>query len=258
MDKIPQIIHYCWFGGKEIPEKEKNCISSWKNFFSDYQFKLWTEENFDYTRCAFAKQAYDNKKYAFVSDYVRAKVLYEYGGVYLDTDVKVIKKFPKTEAPNGYMGFERRAFLGTAVLASVPGNENIKELLDYYENHDFVQKDGDIDNIANVSILTDIMKNKGLVLGGEHQITDGYEIFNREVFYPKKLSETEYRLTEETCAIHMFTNSWLSERERRRGNNKFWIEVVRPTLRGLKRIGVKLAGREKIRKLEIKIRNKLR
>lgn len=255
---IPKVIHYCWFGRGEMPEKEQSCVNTWREFFPDYELKLWTEDNFDYKDCVFARQAYDAKKYAFVSDYARAKLLYEYGGLYMDTDVKVLKNFPESTAENGFMGFERRAFLGTAVIASVPKNENIKELLHYYESHDFVQKDGSFDNIANVSILTDIMKEKGLVLGGVWQQVDGFDIFHREIFYPKKLSETEFRVTEETCAIHMCSNSWLSERERKRGNNKVWIEVVRPMLRGLRSIGIRVIGKERIRKLEIKLRNKLR
>lgn len=255
---LPKIIHYCWFGRGEMPEKEKSCVAMWKEFFPDYEFKLWNEDNFDYSSCAFAKQAYDNKKYAFVSDYVRAKVLYEYGGIYMDTDVKILKSFPESTAENGFMGFERRAFLGTAVLASVPKNENIKELLAYYENHDFVQKDGSFDNIANVSILTDIMKEKGLVLGGERQTADGFDIFNREVFYPKKLSESEFRVTDETSAIHMCSNSWLSERERKRGNNIWWINVARPALVFCRSIGQRTLGKEKIRKIEIILRSKLK
>lgn len=255
---IPKIIHYCWFGQGEIPDKEKICISTWKTFFPDYEFKFWNEENFDYSICPYAKQAYEAKKYAFVSDYARAKVLYEYGGIYLDTDVKVLKAFPMITAEKGFMAFERKAFLGTAIMASAPHNDNVKALLRYYQEHDFKQKDGSFDNIANVSIITDIMKEKGLKLGGEHQIVDGFEIFNREVFYPKKLSETEFQTTEETCAIHMCSNSWLSDRERKRGNNKIWIEVVRPTLRGLRSLGIKLVGKERIRFIEIWLRNKLR
>ena len=255
---VPKVIHYCWFGNGEMPEKEKKCIDTWKSFFPDYEFKLWNEDNFDYNKCAFARQAYEKKKYAFVSDYARAKVLYEYGGIYLDTDVKVLKEFPESNAENGFMGFERRAFLGTAVIACVPKNDSIKELLKYYEEHNFIQEDGSFDNIANVSIITDIMKEKGLVLGGERQQVDGFDVFNREVFYPKKLSETEFNVTDETSAIHMCTNSWLSEKERKRGNNKIWIEIVRPTLRGARSIGIKLLGKERIRKLEIKLRNKLR
>lgn len=256
---VPQIIHYCWFGPKEIPEKEQACIDSWKRYFTNYEFKLWNEDNFDFQGCVFAKQAYENKKYAFVSDYARAKVLYEYGGLYLDTDVKVLKNFTDLlDRYDGIVGFERKAFIGTALIACQPHDPCIKELLEYYETHDFQQKDGSFDNIANVSIITDIMKSKGLVLGGERQSIPGFEVFNREYFYPKKLSETDFRVADETVAIHMCSNSWLSDRERKRGNNKIWIEVVRPTLRGLRSFGIKVLGKERIRSLEIKLRNKLR
>lgn len=256
---VPKIIHYCWFGRGEIPEKEKECISTWEQNFPGYELKLWTEDNFDFSGCAFAVQAYENKKYAFVSDYARAKLLYEYGGLYLDTDVKIIKMFTDLmEQYDGIVGFERKAFIGTALIACQPYDPCIKELLEYYETHDFQQKDGSFDNIANVSIITDIMKSKGLVLGGERQSISGFEVFNREYFYPKKLSETEFRVTDETAAIHMCSNSWLSDRERKRGNNKIWIEIVRPTLRGLRSLGIKIIGKERIRKLEIKLRNILR
>lgn len=258
MKKIPQIIHYCWFGEKEIPQREQRCIESWKKFFPGYELILWNEDNFDISQCDFTKQAYEQRAYAFVSDYVRAKVLYEYGGIYMDTDVEVIGEFPHIEAENGFMGFERRKFLGTAIVGSVPGNDIIKEWLQYYEKNDFLQKNGDINNIANVFLLTDIMKKRGLQIGGEKQYVAGYEIFNREVFYPKKISETEIRTTDETKAIHWFSCSWLTDREKKRGNNIIWIKVARPVLQGMRNIGVKIIGKEKIKKLEIKLRNKLR
>lgn len=256
---IKKIIHYCWFGQGKMPQKEVECIESWRKYFPDYELKLWNEDNFDYQSCRFAKQAYENKKYAFVSDYARAKVLYEEGGLYLDTDVKVLRDFRDLlENVECVAGFERRAFIGTAIIGCQVHDESIKELLEYYETHDFVQKDGSFDNIANVSILTDILKEKGLILGGTEQQIAGYHIFNRELFYPKKISETDFAIAEDTVAIHMCSNSWLSERERKRGNNKIWIEVIRPTLRGLRAIGIKCLGKEHIRKLEIKIRNAMR
>lgn len=80
--EIPKVIHYCWFGRGEMPDKEKMCIKTWKKYFPKYELRLWNEDNFDYKQCSFAKQAYENKKYAFVSDYARAKLLYDYGGVF--------------------------------------------------------------------------------------------------------------------------------------------------------------------------------
>lgn len=256
---INKVINYCWFGHGPIPDKEINCIKSWKKFFPGYEIKLWNEENFDYQSCAFAKQAYEHKKYAFVSDYARAKILYEYGGLYLDTDVKILKSFTDLlENSNAIAGFERKAFVGTAVIGCQKHDPCIKELLEYYEMHDFIQSDGSFDNIANVSILTDILKSQGLIPSGKRQCVAGFEIYNRELFYPKKLSETEFNVTDETAAIHMCSNSWLTERERRRGNNKIWIEVIRPILRVCRTVGIHVIGKERIRRLEIRLRNKIK
>ena len=255
---IPKIIHYCWFGEGQIPEKEQKCIETWKKFFSDYEIKRWDESNFDVNGTNYSKQAYEKKKYSFVSDYARAKILFEEGGLYLDTDVEIIKPFPKLVDGNGFMGFERRHFLGTAVLAAEKENEIIGILLDYYEKHEFLTEDGLMDNIANVSMLTDIMKNYGLELGGERQTVAGFEVFNREFFYPKKLDEDEFRIADETCAIHRCSNSWMSEREKKRGNSKLWINVGRPIFRTTRNALVKILGKEKARKIEIKTRNKMR
>lgn len=255
---IPKIIHYCWFGEGQIPEKEQKCIDTWKKFFPDYEIKRWDESNFDVNGTNYSKQAYEKKKYSFVSDYARAKILFEEGGLYLDTDVEIIKPFPKLVDGNGFMGFERRHFLGTAVLAAEKENEIIGKLLSYYEKHDFLTEDGVMDNIANVSMLTDIMKEYGLELGGERQTVAGFEVFNREFFYPKKLDEDEFRIADETCAIHKCSNSWMSEREKKRGNSKLWINVGRPIFRTTRNALVKILGKEKARKIEIKTRNKMR
>lgn len=254
---IPKIIHYCWFGKNEMPLKEKECVAGWKKIYPDYEFKIWNEDNFDYNKCIYARQAYERGNYAFVSDYVRAKVLYEYGGIYLDTDVKIIKKLPNVPE-KGFLGFERRKFIGTAVMAAEPESELIAELLDYYEQHEFVQQKGYIDSIANVSILTDICRRKGLIPDGRKQKIEGFEIFSRELFYPKKLNENTFETTGETCAIHMCSNSWMTEREKKRGNNKIWINVLRPVLIKMRCCLRKLLGDEMVRKIEIIVRNKMK
>ena len=159
---------------------------------------------------------------------------------------------------SGFMGFERRHFVGTAVIAAEKNNEVIKKLLDYYEQHNFLMEDGSMDNIANVSVLTDVLREYDLELGGERQTVAGFEIFNREYFYPKKLDENNFRITDETCAIHRCSNSWMSERERKRGNNKLWINVGRPIFRTARNALVKVLGKERARKIEVKTRNKMR
>ena len=257
MEMIPKVINYCWFGRNPLPPLAMKCIESWKRFLPDYEIKEWNEDNFDYNKCIYARQAYERGYYAFVSDYVRAKVLYEYGGIYLDTDVKIIKKLPNVPE-KGFLGFERRKFIGTAVMAAEPESELIAELLDYYEQHEFVQQKGYIDSIANVSILTDICRRKGLIPDGRKQKIEGFEIFSRELFYPKKLNENTFETTGETCAIHMCSNSWMTEREKKRGNNKIWINVLRPVLIKIRCCLRKLLGDEMVRKIEIIVRNKMK
>ncbi|WP_417189524.1 glycosyltransferase family 32 protein, partial [Bacteroides sp.] len=155
---IPEIIHYCWFGGKEMPAKEKLCIESWKKYFPKYKFIKWNEENFDLNSSTFCKQAYDMKKYAFVSDYVRTKVLYEYGGLYFDTDYEVLKPIDTLiKGNNNVLGWENHSNIGTAFMAFEAKHLVMKRFLEYYNTHSFIDKKGRIDNTANVSILTDIL-----------------------------------------------------------------------------------------------------
>lgn len=254
MDKI---IHYCWFGNAPMPQDEKKYIEGWKKFFPEYEIKEWNEDNFDVKQCEFSSQAYDKGKYAFVSDYARAKILYEYGGIYLDTDVEVIDKFPDVKGM-GFIGFERRKFLGTAVIACEAGNEILNEMISFYEKHSFLRKDGSMDIVANVSLLTDILLKRGLVLGGEEQDCADFHVFPRELFYPKKLSDEEFRTTKETVAIHHCKNSWMSSKEKKRGKNKLWIEIARPVLQKTRIVLKKILGEEKARTLEIKFRNILK
>ncbi len=255
---IQKNIHYCWFGGHELPEKEQKCIASWKKYLPGYKITLWNEDTVDLSECVYAQQAYERKQYAFVSDYVRAKVLYEFGGLYLDTDVKILKSFSNLlETAGGIVGFERKAFIGTAVIACQAKNSCIKELLDYYETHNFVQRDGSHDNIANVSILTDIMRNYGLKLNGEGQCVKEFTVYNREWFYPKKLNDNEFLITENTVAVHMCSNSWMTDRERKRGKNILWIRIARPILRNCRVLAQSVLGKERVRAIEIKIRNYL-
>lgn len=257
MKNIPKIIHYCWFGESEISEKEKQNIDGWREIFPEYEIKEWNENNFDINQCGFVNQAYEKKQYAFVSDYARAKILYEYGGIYMDTDVEVLNEFPEIDA-EGFVGFERRKFLGTAVIGVTAGNHIIKKLVNHYESHDFVNEDGTTDIVANVALLTDMMLEKGLILGGEEQNCGEFHVFPREVFYPKKLSDDEFDVTKETCAIHQCNNSWMTEREKKRGRSKLWIEIARPLLQKSRKLLHHLVGKEKTRKLEIKFRNKLK
>lgn len=256
---IPKIIHYCWFGPKPMSDLEQKCIASWKTFFPDYTFMFWNEKTFDIMITPFSRQAYELKKYAFVSDYVRTKVLYEYGGIYFDTDVEVLSSFDVVlEEGRNFLGFETRAHLGTAVMAFESHHPVMKEFLAYYHDHLFVDAKGRMDNTANVTVLTDILSPLGLKNDGTKQIISSITIYPREWFYPKKLSDTEFRITEQTIAVHRCTNSWMTERQRKRGKNWFWLRVMRPTLQSFREIGLQIVGKKRIRNIEIFIRNFLK
>lgn len=255
---IPKIIHYCWFGGKPIPEKEKICINSWKKYFPDYEIKLWDEDNFDINVCAYVKQAYEHNKFAFVSDYARIFALFHYGGIYLDTDVEVISSFDKFLKFKNFLGFENKTFIGTAMIATSKGSSFAKEMLDYYNRISYIDDNGNENLTTNVTLLDSILIKKGLIKNNTRQTIEDIEIFPRDVFYPKKLSETEFRITEETVMIHRMQGSWLTERQKKRGSNKLWINICRPTLRFFSKCIYRMLGEKKAKKIEIKIRNILK
>ena len=257
--KIPKIIHYCWFGGTPLPEKEQACIVSWKQFFPDYEIKFWNEETFDLSSAPlFAKQAYELKKYAFVSDYVRVKVLHDFGGIYFDTDVQVLARFDSILNNEGFLGFENSKRVGTATMAFMPHHPLMAKFLQYYTMHPFIDKNGNADITANVTILTDILTEQGFVGNGQQQNINGVVVYPRDWFSPKKMNETDFNISPNTLAIHKFSCSWLSEKQKKRGNNWLWLKIVRPLLQKGRAIGLKLIGKERIRNLEIIIRNKLK
>jgi len=256
---IPKIIHYCWFGPKDIPEKELKCIKSWSAILPDYELMFWNEDSFDFKSNNFASQAYENRAYAFVSDYVRTNVLYEHGGIYLDTDVELLADFDQLLINNKcFLGFETRSQIGTALMRFTPKHPVICEFLNFYQHNDFVDGRGNINTIANVRILTDILKARGLIVDGSHQVLDDIKIYPREYFYPKKVSDINFRVTDETVAIHKFSSSWMSQREKNRGKNIIWINLMRPFLRRMRSLGKRALGGEIIQSIEVRIRNILK
>lgn len=219
--RIPKIIHFCWFGGNEKPEIIKKCLKSWNENLSDYEFKEWNEENFDMTSNPFVQQAYEAKKFAFVSDFVRVYALYHYGGIYLDTDVEVFKSFDNLLHHDSFWGFEQENFIATSTIGAAKGNQLIKIFLDAYRDKNFKNNDGTFDELTNVAIVSRILEERSLKLNGEYQ-----EIENLGVFYPQTyfspFDYINYRkfVTENTYAIHHFHKSWLSPTSRMKSNIK--------------------------------------
>ncbi|TXD47758.1 glycosyltransferase family 32 protein [Polaribacter sp. IC073] len=259
MNAIPKIIHYCWFGPKPIPELELKCIESWKKYLPDYQLMFWDEKTFDVNSHIFSMQAYETKHYAFVSDFVRAFALKKYGGVYLDTDLEVLSNFSSIlEGKEVVLGFENKTFVGTAFMASVKDHFIFNQFYLYYTNLSFVNSDGGVEIVANPSILAGILKEIKIELNGQDQFINGIHIMKRELFFPKKISKGNFRVTDETLTIHHFEGSWLTERQKRRGVNIFWIEVCRPILKKCKSLAGIVLGGNKTKEIEMKIRNWLK
>lgn len=161
---IPKIIHYCWFGGHPLPKNAKKCIRSWRKFFPDYEIKEWNESNFDINFCSYTREAAAAKKWAFVSDVARFVILYQYGGVYFDTDVEVIRPMDDLLEKGGFMGMERdfdsvNPGLGLAVA---PGLGLIKEIIDRYESYHFLDEEGNQNSKTVVEYTTEYLMEQGL------------------------------------------------------------------------------------------------
>lgn len=212
---IPKKIHYCWFGGNPLPELAKKCIESWKKYCPDYEIIEWNEANFDVNYCKYTKEAYENKKMAFVSDVARMHALVTLGGIYMDTDVELLKGLDELLEYNAITGFETNNSLQTAFLACEAGNKSFGEFLDGYKNIPFVLEDGGYDMLPNVDRLYRFCVERGLVSDEKlMQNVAGITVFPRDYFSPKDVRMRKLSLTENTYAIHHFDGSWLSEQDR--------------------------------------------
>lgn len=210
-------IHYCWFGGKELPSKVKKCIATWKKMLPDYEIKEWNEKNFDINTSTFVKEAYDKKKWAFVSDYVRIYALYNEGGIYLDTDVKILKDISHIVDKDMFLGYEDSGYVGTAVIGvKEKQNKYIKEILDYYNNIDHFNEDI-IYNYVNPVIITKILKKYDSYINeqGIRIFDNNVYVYPRDYFFPLNYNYSEKLYTENTCMVHLFNATWTDKGEKR-------------------------------------------
>lgn len=219
---IRKVIHYCWFGRGPLPKIAIKCIDSWKKHLPDYSIVRWDENNFDITSNLFAKEAYGQKKFAFVSDYVRLFVLYKYGGIYMDTDVEVVNSLDRFLDNDAFSGFESKRSIPTGIMGAKKGSEIIKTFLDYYENRSFFNEDGTFDTKTNVRIITDICVSKGFIPNNKFQIFKGLTLYPKTYFCPLEWNNKRKDFSEETCTIHHFAGSWHDEKDEKRKKSFFW------------------------------------
>ena len=212
---IPKIIHYCWFGGNSLNKKAIACIESWKKFCPNFEIVCWDEKNSPLEDNAYVEQAYALGKWAFVSDYVRLKALWEQGGIYLDTDVELTKGMEDLLGQQAFCGFESDEKIATCLIASRPKHALIGELLEEYGKASFVKKDGSPDLTTNVERITKFLKGKGLVCDGAMQNVADLTIYPVDWFSPKSLTTGKLVRTKNTRAIHHFQSSWMTMSQRR-------------------------------------------
>lgn len=236
---IPKKIHYCWFGRGEMPELAQKCIASWHQFMPDYEYKLWNEDVFDVTVVPYVQEAYEARKFAFVTDYVRLYALYTEGGIYMDTDVEILKPLDNLLSLSAFTGYEGSKFMPpvTGLMASAAKGLWVKEQLDAYENAHFIKSDGTLDMTTNTQRISGIMSANGFVQNGEYQIYKDLHVFPVDYFCPRQTTG-EFLLTKNTYCDHHFMGTWAEQ-----GDN--WMKWV-----------VKIIGAKRMPQL-IKLKRKL-
>lgn len=233
---IPKIIHYCWFGRGEKPELAKKCITSWKKFCPDFEICEWNEDNCDYLAMPFMAEAYAAKKYAFVSDVMRLAVLEQYGGVYFDTDVEVLRDISPLLDDEGFIGFENEQFVNSGqVMAAVPHQPVVQAMIEEYKKMHFTNADGNADGSLNAvgcpHLNSDVMERFGLARSGQEQLVAGIHVYPADWFNPLDSVTGKLTKTENTYSIHWYSMSWLPKRTQIRAKIGRVIRRIRKELR---------------------------
>lgn len=206
---IPKKIHYCWFGQGKLSSKARKCIQSWKKYCPDYEIIEWNENNFNVNQNEYTKKVYREKKYAFLSDYARLKIIYEHGGIYLDVDVEVVKSFDDLLNNKAYFGFESEKFTNTgAGFGAEKGNNAVKVLLEQYDQ----LLDGTKDTIGCPILNTQALVKLGLKLNNQLQELDDCTVYPSDYFDPYDDLTGRLNKTKKTHSIHWYAKSWLDKK----------------------------------------------
>lgn len=210
---IPKIIHYCWFGRNPLPKLAQKCIKSWEKYCPDYEIIEWNEDNFDISACPlYVRQAYEAKKWAFVTDYVRLKILYDFGGFYFDTDVELCKSLEPLRENHCFMGIEnsiRCIKVNTGLgMGAEPGFLLLKEMAACYNEQPFILPDGQMDITTCTVRNTEILKKHGYAEENRLQVIAGATIYPAEYFSPVEMESGKRKITPNTYSIHHYSLSW--------------------------------------------------
>lgn len=243
---IPKIVHLCWLSGDPYPPKIAKCLKSWEKYLPDYEIILWDTKRFDLNSSIWVKQAFENKKYAFAADYIRFYALYHVGGIYLDSDVEVLKSFDDLLDLPYFVGAEKAQTPEAAIIGAEKGCDWIKRCLDYYQERTFVKEDGSLD----IRKLPEIMDEQIRIIKPLRilSLQDSFNIrkmdmqkevleFNDAFFSPKVFDSREVEITPYTYAIHHYQNSWFSPKAKAYYRSRAFL--------------VKILGQKFVRKAEL-------
>lgn len=225
---IPKKIHYCWFGGNPLPAIATKCMESWQKFCPDYEIIRWDETNCDITVNQFVQQAYEAKKWAFVSDYFRLKVVEEHGGIYLDIDVELLKPLDDLLNLNGFMGFELGGLNSIATglgFGAIPFHPLVTALRENYENSPFIKPNGEFDTLPCPQRDTKVLVEYGLQQNNQKQIVADMTFFPSDYFSPLGFYG-EKNFSVNTYSIHHFNASWFTERQRISANRVKKLRII--------------------------------
>ena len=231
---IPRKIHYIWFGGNELPELEQKCIASWSKVMPDWEIVRWDESNFDVRSCAFSQGAYEARKWAFVSDYARYRILFNEGGVLLDTDVEVLKPLDDLLGNAAFAGYMKNEFFMNPglIMGAEPGSHVMDEVARVYESMEFEERQGRNSMPTSPRVLSDYLESRyGLKRDGSYQELEGFTAYPASYFDPIDSHTGETNVTDETYSIHHYSGTWLSPAKKFRvDTRKRLAPVVGPKL----------------------------
>ena len=231
--RIPKTIHYCWFGGKEIPDFLKECMESWHRYCPDYKIVRWDEHTFDIDKYEYTRQAAKYSKWGFVTDVARLDILYQYGGIYMDTDVKLLKPLDNLLYQKGFVGVEQWGNINSGGgIGAVPHHKMIQEMLDYRLKFPFVMGDGSFNIETNGLYETTPFVRHGMRIDNTLQIINDMTVYPASVFHPYDYMSCEEKVEDNTVSIHYFYGGWMeeSDRENREKTQKRYKDVIKQVM----------------------------
>lgn len=252
---IPKTIHYCWFGGNPKPKLAEKCIKSWKKYCPDYKIIEWNETNFDISSAPlYVRQAYESKKWAFVTDYVRLYALVNYGGIYMDTDVEVVKALDIFLKHDAFSGFEDEKNIPTGIMGCKKDFPLFMQFLNYYNDAEFYNGDGSLNLTTNVTVITNICSQNGFIPNNQYQEMDGFAIYPNDYFCPLDFRTRLLKKTKNTATIHWFSASWHDDSYRERRKKHLKLKRRQRSTRLIKKIAISVLGQERFNRLKTRLR----